>query len=88
VGALAQNGDSLRADQAGAANDDDFMVYPHFPLSATGDPASLVSTVRRKWGRRYGLSSLSGRRRGGRWWAAAPVSVFTSALAGALCEAT
>jgi hypothetical protein len=36
VAALAQNGDGLRADQAGAADDDDLHGLP--PLSMTGDP--------------------------------------------------
>ena len=36
VATLAQNGDGLRADQAGAADDDDLNGFP--PLSTTGDP--------------------------------------------------
>src|SRR5262245_34934880 len=36
VAALAQNGNGLRADQAGAADDDDLHGFP--PLSTTGDP--------------------------------------------------
>ena len=36
MAALAQNGDGLRADQAGAANDDDLHGYPR--LSTSGDP--------------------------------------------------
>src|SRR5436189_1740167 len=42
VAALAQNGDGLRADQAGTADDDDLHGLPSvvedWPLSMTGDP--------------------------------------------------
>jgi hypothetical protein len=39
VAALTQNGDGLRADQAGAADDDDLHGYP--PLSTTPNPLNV-----------------------------------------------
>jgi hypothetical protein len=44
VAALAQNGNGLRADQAGAANDHDLHGFP--PLSTTGDPQTRIQVRR------------------------------------------
>jgi hypothetical protein len=75
VAAVAQNGDGLRADQAGAADDDDLHDVLSFQMAGRHSDASAITLTasRRPWPSRSSRSQpRNSARRGRRAWRVRP----------------